>query len=158
MVQARAARCDAGKRAQCDRLYLGIAAIRRQAVLDDGRVHLAKLEQRLGQNAAGPEGVRALRDHPAQCRNRIAVGVQRRTDTPEAVPCLQQRRIGLNGPAIRNRRILVSAIQMQRVRLAQRRQRIHAPQPGCGSTLSICRATSSMSAIPSTGRRMPCAA
>ena len=60
MVQARAARCDAGKSAQCDRLHLGIAAIRRQAVLDDGRVHLAKLKQRLGQNAARPEGVRAL--------------------------------------------------------------------------------------------------
>ena len=49
-------------------------AIRRQAVLDDGRVHLAKLKQRLGQNAAA-EGVGALRDHATQRRNRIPVGV-----------------------------------------------------------------------------------
>ena len=75
MVQAWAARCDAGESAQCDRLHLGIPAIRRLAVFGDGRVHLAKLKQRLGQIAARTEGVRTQRDHPTQRCNRIAVGV-----------------------------------------------------------------------------------
>ena len=159
VAETGAAGGDAGDGSERDRPCLRIAALGRQPVLGHGGIGLAKLEQRFRQGAACSGGVGTRRNDTAQGRDRIAIGVLRGARTAQPVPCLERFRVGRQGATIRHRGGVILLAQVKSVGLAQGSRGVQwTRQCAAGSTPSICRATSSISAIPSTVCRMPCAA
>ena len=162
VIEAWAAWCDAGQSTQCDGTHLRIALLRRQTVFGNGCINLTELEQRLGEIAARTGGIRALRQHAAQRRDRIAIRELRRAGAAETVPRLQQRGVGTQCTTIRGDSSLVVSALVELVSFVQCGACVHGQsrpnQAISANTSSICRPTSSMSAMPSTECSRPCAA